>query len=351
MSRPQPRDRRMLIAATALALAASAALGPARAAGDGLPVPGGVDTTHAGVLSPDGTQRYLALPQGGQGGQTVVERIDARNGALQQSATIDGQYVIPGVTVDGDTSGLAQNERSLVLIRPRAGFPQRQVLLAVLSPETLQVRRNIRLQGDFSFDAISPDGRIAYLVQYTDPRNPSDYRLRRLRLSDGRLLPGSLLPENDPEEEMRGLPMSRVAGPGGSWQYTLYDGGTVYRYGKPGEPFVHALDTVGERTLCIDLDWIRPGRVDRIDLRMSADGSEVEVVDPIEGVVGRIDTATGEAREVSEPFGATTAEGGSGGRTLGIGVAIGSIAAGLGLIALLVRRRRPTGPAVDGEIA
>ena len=138
--------------------------------------------------------------------------------------------------------------------------------------------------------------------------------------------------------------MSRVAGPGGSWQYTLYDGGTVYRYGKPGEPFVHALDTVGERTLCIDLDWIRPGRVDRIDLRMSADGSEVEVVDPIEGVVGRIDTATGEAREVSEPFGATTAEGGSGGRTLGIRVAIGSIAAGLGLLALLAGGGDRRGP-------
>ena len=77
MSRPQPRDRRMLIAATALALAASAPSGRRGRPVTGSRCPEGWTRPTPGVLSPDGTQRYLALPQGGQGGQTVVERIDA----------------------------------------------------------------------------------------------------------------------------------------------------------------------------------------------------------------------------------------------------------------------------------
>jgi hypothetical protein len=342
MSRGKPDERRMAIAIAAILLAGFAILGPARAEGDGLPVPGGVDTTHAGVLSADGTQRYLALPGGDQ---TVIERIDGRNGVLQASRTVGGVFAVPGVSVDGDTSGLSEDGSTLVLLQPRVGFPRKSVSFLVLDPASLRVRRTIELQGDFSFDAISPDGRIAYLVQYPDPRDPTNYRLRRLRVADGRLLPGSLLPANDPEEEMRGFPMSRVAGPGSRWQYTLYDGGATYGGPDPGKPFVHALDTVGAKTLCIDLDWIPPKRISSIDLQMSADGSEVEVVDPIAGVIGRIDTSTGEARQVSEPFTApadeASADGGSGAG--GIVVAVVSIALGLALLIALLRRRRPRG--------
>lgn len=349
MRRVEPRAR-ILIAVIVAWAVILAVFGATKARGDGLPVPGGVDTTHAGVLSADGTQRYLAVPQGGR---TLVERIDARNGVMQASRAIEGVYVVPGVSVDGDTAGLSADESALVLLRPRSTFPQRTVSLLVLDPRTLAVRRHIGLKGDFSFDAISPDGRMAYLVEYPNPRDPTDYRLRRLRLADGRLLPGSLLPANEPEEEMRGFPTSRTTGLGGRWEYTLYDGGATYGRGEPGEPFVHALDTVDARTLCIDLGWLRPGALNRIDLRMSGDGSEVEVVDPLEGVVGRIDASTGEARQVSEPFGETTTEagegGGIGGDLGGIAVAVGCIGGGLALLRLLLRRRRSGTSAASGE--
>jgi hypothetical protein len=344
MSLGKPDDRRAVIAIAAILLAAIAVFGPARAEGDGLPVPGGVDTTHAGVLSADGTQRYLAIPSGGD---TIIERVDARNGVMQASRTVPGTFAVPGVSTDGDTSGLSENGRTLVLIEPRIGFPRRSVRFIVVDPESLRVRRKIQLDGDFSFDAISPSGRTAYLVQYPLRDDPTEYRLRRLRVADGRLLPGSLLPANDPEEEMRGFPASRVAGPGGRWQYTFYDGTQSYGRGSPGppEPFVHALDTVGAKTLCIDLDWIPPRRINAIDLRMSADGSEVEVVDPASGVIGRIETATGEARQVSEPFAAApdASPADDGGGAGGIVVAIGSVAAGVALLFLLWRRRRPKG--------
>jgi len=44
---------------------------------------------------------------------------------------------------------------------------------------------------------------------------------------------------------MRGFPISRATGRGGRWVYTLYVGGE--------HPFIHALDTVGRTSLCLDL--------------------------------------------------------------------------------------------------
>ena len=341
--------KRMPIALTTAVVmtAIAAATVPASAAGDGLPVPGGVDTTHQGVVSPDGSQRYVAVVRDDA---TFVARINTATGALQMVNWLEGEYTVPGVTIGGDTAGLSHDESSLVLIKPRVSFPQDRTSLVVLDPESLRVGRRMTLEGDFSFDALSPDGETAYLIEYPDPRDPTAYQLRMLDLGSGELVPGSLLPENDPDEQMRGFPLSRATGSEGRWEYTLYDGGLVYGYGpgKPGVPFVHAIDTVGQRTLCIDLDWIPRKQVTRIGLRMSADGSEVEVFDPLHGVIGLIDTTSGEAREVSAPAAAETASdtsaasgggsgSGDGGRLLGAGLLTATT---VGVAAGLIRRRR-----------
>jgi hypothetical protein len=351
MRRVGRAELKVLIGAILLAWVVLVAVGASRASGDGLPVPEGVDTTHAGALSGDGTQRFLAVPRDGE---TLLMRLDARNGVMQSTRYVKGDYVVPGVSLDGDTAGLSEDGRTLVLIRPRATFPQNSVSMLVVDPETLQPRRTIELRGDFSFDAISPDGATAFVVEYTDPRDLNEYALRRVDLREGKLLPGSLLPQNDPEEEMRGLPMSRASGPGGRWQYTLYDGGGTFRVGELGETFVHAIDTVEERTLCIDLDWIAPTTAQRMDLRMSADGSEVEVVDPRFGVIGRIDAAGGEAREVSEPFGApatATADDEGGGVAVPLGLAFLALGGAAVALAFLRRRRRGPAPTTAGEAA
>ncbi len=337
------------IAMTLAICALAWALLPAEAGADGLPVPGGVDTTNQGVISSTGAQRFLAFPRGGS---TLLERVATGSGQVMGSSWLKGIYSVPGVTVNGDTSGISQNGRSLVLIRPRIGFPQRETVMALIDPSSLRVERRIKLDGDFSFDAISPDGGTAYLVQYPDPRDRTAYRLRTFDLERGRLAPGSLLPQNDPKEEMRGFPLRRVSGEGGRWQYTLYDGGLSY-YGpeKAGEPFVHAIDTVGRRTLCIDLDWIPSGALSRVQLRMSASGDAVEVVDPVAGLLGTIDTATGVASEASAPIAGVPADAAKGGHATLVIVALVLGVAGLvgGAIRFLTasRHRRGGGGRAD----
>ena len=90
---------------------------------------------------------------------------------------------------------------------------------------------------------------------------------------------------------MRGLPITRVSSADGAWAYTLYDG-------LGAEPFVHALDTVGRKAVCIDLTGFS-GRADLYDFRLtlSGDGKTLAVNDS-RGVVSVIDTQT---FEVSVP--------------------------------------------------
>ena len=334
---------RSIAAVLSTALTLGCAAFPAGAGADGLPVPGGVDTTNTGVVSSTGAQRYLAIPHRGS---TLLEKVVAGTGQIINRTWLKGVYSVPGVSISGDTGGISQNGRSLVLIHPRSGFPQRETKMALIDPDSLELKRRIALDGDFSFDAISPNGRTAYLVQYPDRGDPTAYRLRTYDLRRGRLAPGSLLPENDPDEEMRGFPLHRVSGEGGRWQYTLYDGGTIFRYGRgePGEPFVHAIDTVGRRTLCIDLDWIGSAKVlGRVEMRLSDSGDAVEVIDPEAGLLGTIDTATGEA---SSPAVASGDAGGGGGHSTLIIVAIALGAVGLIVVAARARlgsRRRGGG--------
>ena len=325
------------------------ALAPAEAGADGLPVPGGVDTTNQGVISSTGAQRFLAFPRDGS---TLLERVATGSGEVMGSTWLKGVYSVPGVTVNGDTSGISENGRSLVLIRPRIGFPQNQTVMALVDPSSLKVERRIVLDGDFSFDAISPDGRTAYLIQYPDPRDRTSYKLRTYDLERGRLAPGSLQPENDSEEEMRGFPLRRVSGEGGRWQFTLYDGGLSY-YGpkRAGEPFVHAIDTVGRRTLCIDLAWIPSKMLSRVEMHLSGSGDAVEIVDPVAGLLGTIDTATGVASEASAPASAVSADAGKGGHATLLIVAIVIGAGGLAAAAIKLlagsRRRRGGGGRAD----
>ena len=63
---------------------------------------------------------------------------------------------------------------------------------------------------------------------------------------------------------MTGVPVTQTFGPGAVWVYTLYQ--------KPGGlPFVHALDTVRGKALCIELPW-RGNQGRLFDVRMRATG-------------------------------------------------------------------------------
>jgi hypothetical protein len=127
----------------------------------------------------------------------------------------------------------------------------------------------VKLHGDFSFDAISPQGRWMYLIQYTSPTDPTRYRVRAYDIREGRMLARPVLDPTAPGEKMRGAPLSRTSSADGRWAYTLYDG-------AGGTPFIHALDTSHRTARCIDLATLA-GRKDLWLLRLRMSGGAVTV--------------------------------------------------------------------------
>ncbi|HEY3190613.1 MAG TPA: hypothetical protein VGJ70_24190, partial [Solirubrobacteraceae bacterium] len=226
---------------------------PARA--DGLPVLG-VDAGLTGVAG--GGLRYVTLGAGAR--STTVAAVRREGGQVLNAAALRGAFTIPAVALDGSPSGLSADGRTLVLIRPRARFPQRRTVLALLDVPSLRVRRILRLRGDYSFDAIAPDGRALYLIQYVSRSDPTRYLVRAYDVRAGRLVAAPVVDPSERGEKMRGLPLSRATSADGRSAYTLYDGGG-------GEPFIHALDTRARTAVCVDLPQLA-GRGDLSSLRL-----------------------------------------------------------------------------------
>jgi hypothetical protein len=306
-----------------LAAVALTAVPAAVAHADGLPV-GNLDTTRTGVAVPGTGERYFAIRSGRD---TLVESVYRDGGLLQANTTLPGAFTIPAVAQDGTTTGLSADGRTLVLVRPRVAYPQRRTRLAVLDARTLRLRTRITLRGDFSVDAISPDGRSLYLIQYTSPRDPLAYAVRSLNVRSGRLDPGEIVDPRERDEAMHGLPMSRATGPGGRWAYTLYDG-------AGGPAFVHALDTRGRTARCIDLPAL-PDGTDISGLSLAVRGGRLQVRSGT-GPVASIDRRTfAVSRGAPARAAAAAPDGSTDGFPWALAAGLGALAAG----ALLVVRR------------
>ena len=260
-------------------LVGAATLAPASARADGLPVPVD-DAGPSGVAAADGSARFVTVYAGGR---TVVERIALPGGSIAGQVTLHGRYTIPVVAVDGTAAGVSHDGGTLAVIVPRQSFPRVRTTLALLDARRMRVQRTLTLKGDFSFDALAPDGRTVYLIQYVDPTDPSNYRVRALDAQTGRLARRPIVDPDEDPDEMRGLPMTRAMSADGRWAYTLYNGN--------GEaPFIHALDTSTPRAVCIDL----PASVAQLDLfklKLRLTGTRLTVVAPNRPIAD-VDTRT-----------------------------------------------------------
>lgn len=241
---------------------------PVASGAAGGPSPGIVQGGN-GALAPRAGVRYVALPAGGR---TLLAAVRVRGGAVTRFRSLQGSLGLPMVAFDGTTSGLSRDGRTLVLAS-NVGVPTR---FAVLSVPRLKVVRRVSLQGRFSFDALSPSGRTLYLVQHLGNAGVQ-YRVRAYDVDAGRLLPQPVVDPAIGRAPMTGVPMARATSPSGRWAYTLYQ--------QPsGGGFVHALDTVGRKAVCVGLR--RPG------IRLALAGGRLSVFGQHGRRLAAIDTRT-----------------------------------------------------------
>jgi hypothetical protein len=221
-----------------------------------------------------GGVRYVASPSGGS---TLLRAIRVSDGKPLRAHRIPGRFGVAVVTLDGTRSGVSQDGRTLVL-------PSRtdRGAFAVIATGTLRVRKKIELDGDFAFDALSPDGRTLYVIEYLSETN---YRVRAVSVATGGLYARVVVAKGEEGAPMAGYPVTRATTREGRWAFTLY--------GREEEPaFVHALLTTARVAVCIDLPWV-VSREALVHVRMSMERGGTLVLRDRRGTVATVATTNG----------------------------------------------------------
>jgi hypothetical protein len=232
-------QRLACLAAFVLALVIASA---ASAAGPWL----GVVDGGAGITDESANINYVTTMHGSS---TAIRAL--RGDSVLGSISIAGRWGIPRVTLNGGVGGLSANHRVLVLAQPYQGSGgelQKTTAFQVLDTKPLALRKTVRLNGDFGFDTLSPDGGTLYLIEHASQEELLRYRVRAYDLRADKLLSRVIADKRQKDWLMTGWPVARAAGGDGRWVYTLYSSGDNY-------PFVHALDTKARTAVCIGLPW------------------------------------------------------------------------------------------------
>lgn len=265
-------SKRASISTLALGIVAAVAASAASGAG---PWPGLAQNLNANGIV------YAATQQPGATTLTAT-----RGARVLRTANFKGSFGIPAITLNGLAGGLSVNGRVLVLAEP----PNYEVLkrtsrFLVLQAPSLRLLHRVTLNGDFGYDALSPDGRTLYLLQHRSLSAP-DYTVRAYDLVAGRLLKRVIVDRRNPDEKMTGFPVARTTTATGDWVYTLYT--------KPsGGVFVHALNAQGRSAFCVDFTWT--GTQDELwllRLSLSERDHVLTVLMPSGAAAAKIDTKT-----------------------------------------------------------
>lgn len=248
--------RRILIVLAAGVVCSIAATTAASAGG---PSPG-ISQGSNGIVN--GNERYLSVPAGVS---TTLQAVARNSGRVLRSMTIKGSWGIPLVDFHGTTEGLLPDGRTLLLAQPvfNGDSLRKTTSFKLVDAKRMKLRRTIRIRGALAFDALSPDARYLYLVEYVSPQDAGLYRVRAYDMNRNRLLAKIVADRRSWETGMQGSPVSRSWKDG--WAYTLYGGNA--------RPFIHALNTRGVEAVCINMPWkTSPQRLFDYRLRTDGDG-------------------------------------------------------------------------------
>jgi hypothetical protein len=223
----------------ALAVVALLASGSAALA-DGPPAY--VSLGGPGVLAPDGKTRYVAVLTTNT---TAIERVRVADGSVIGWTNLRGSWGIPAPTfARAGGEGISRDGRKL-FVATGAGSPTR---FAIIDPRSMRILDRFTLEGNFAYDALSPDASTLYLVQHVDAQDVSRYVVRAFDVKSHTLRDGRIADKAQSDWVMAGMPFTRATSADGRWVYTLYQ--------RPGGyPFIHALDTVSGVAHCTGLPW------------------------------------------------------------------------------------------------
>jgi hypothetical protein len=194
-----------------------------------------------GTPAPDWSRYYTVTPMAASARLTAI---DPSSGRTIAQATIPTGYWLPNLGYQGPTAGLSPNGQWLALTDNGSAMTGKLVSSFLVGPSSLSgAFKTVRVDGDFSFDALSSTGQSLYLIQKMG--DPNHYQVRLLDVSSGTLVEQPVVDKRDAAEPMNGIRGDSVADLSGQYVFTVY--------AREAGPFIHALPLDQAFAWCIDL--------------------------------------------------------------------------------------------------
>lgn len=216
-------------------------------------------------------------------GSTRVNELEVGSEPPGRSQTIDGDWRLPTVGLDPLPAGVSADGQTIVLVDAATSAATSTSRFAILSRSFSAAPRIVTLDGEFEYDALSPDGTTLYLVEHLAAPPDGHYQVRALDTASGTLRDGVIVDKQNLAEPMAGYPIEQLRQPNG-FVFTLYRGAE--------HPFIHALSSSDAWAICIDLPAAGMTNADAAldwGLAASADGRTVYAVNATLGLATAID--------------------------------------------------------------
>jgi DNA-binding beta-propeller fold protein YncE len=223
-------------------------------------------TLPIGTPAPDWSRFYTITPLTGS---TRLNALDPGTGQTMAQASLPAGYALPNSSYIGPTGGISPNGRWLALTSQGHGTGGRVFTnFLVGSTSLVDAFKPARVDGDFSFDALSNDGQRLYVIQKMS--DPNHYQVRLYDLGTNALSPYPVVDKQDPKEPMTGIRGDSAANPLGNYVFTVY--------ARDSGPFIHALPLDQPFAFCVDLPKDAVNDIEqqfRWSLAITQDGSTV----------------------------------------------------------------------------
>jgi murein peptide amidase A len=230
-----------------------------------------------GLASPRSPYRFQTVTVGRRHRLTIVEQVRRRGGLIGRRWLLPGAWHLNAPALDREGTGLAAHAPVLVVSRygaPAHSALRRHTELAFLDtgpyrPHGPRPIRRATLPGDYTVQAISPDGHLVYLAHNLalSPRRGPRFTLAPYSVRARKLLPADDIRDNG--EILSGSAIARTADAAGHRVFTLY----MDPLGRRGRVYVLALDTVDASLTEVELPQLRGTKNPLLlDLHLSPSG-------------------------------------------------------------------------------